>query len=97
VAWLELDARGHGAGGLSFDGTVAGQGALTVPLGWRVAVRFRNADGAPHSARIVADLLPVPLALGPAVFPGAESRRAAAGMFLRLTVSAHVTVPTFRT
>jgi len=79
VAYLELDAGGHGVGGLSFDGAVNGERAFHVPLGWRVEARMRNMDAAPHSARIVASVRPLPLDPGPAVFPGAETRNGATG------------------
>jgi len=128
VAYIELDAGGHGAGGMSFDGAVKGARTFVVPLGWRVEVLLRNRDAAPHSARVVADVRPVPLDPGPAVFSGAESAsaesgtlagnedvfvfradqsgefllacavpgHAAAGMFLRFTVSESSRIPVFR-
>ncbi|MDB4889972.1 MAG: Pyrrolo-quinoline quinone repeat-containing protein [Gemmatimonadetes bacterium] len=128
VAFIELDAGGHGAGGMSFDGAVKGARTFVVPLGWRVEVRLRNKDGAPHSARIVADVHPIPLDPGSVSFTGAEStsaeagtlagredvfvfrvdRRgefllacavpghAAAGMFLRFSVSDSSSIPAFR-
>jgi len=80
VAYIELDAGGHGAGGLSFDGAVNGARTFVVPLGWRVEVLLRNKDAAPHSARIVADVRPVRLDPGPAMFAGAESASAEAGL-----------------
>ncbi len=80
VAYIELDAGGHGAGGLSFDGAVNGARAFVVPLGWRVEVLLRNKDAAPHSARIVADVRPVRLDPGPATFVGAESASAETGL-----------------
>ena len=80
IAYIELDAGGHGAGGLSFDGAVNGARAFVVPVGWRVEVLLRNKDAAPHSARIVADVRPVRLDPGPAMFAGAESASAEAGL-----------------
>lgn len=80
VAYIELDAGGHGAGGLSFDGAVNGARAFVVPLGWRVEVRLRNRDAAPHSARVVADVRPIALDPGRASFAGAESANAEAGV-----------------
>ena len=64
---------------MSFDGAVKGTRTFAVPLGWRVEVLLRNKDAAPHSARIVADVRPVPLDPGPALFNGAESASAASG------------------
>ena len=80
VAYIELDAGGHSAGGLSFDGAVNGAHTFVVPLGWRVEVLLRNKDAAPHSARIVADMRPVGLDPGPATFVGAESASAETGL-----------------
>ncbi len=80
AAYIELDAGGHGAGGLSFDGAVNGARTFVVPLGWRVEVLLRNKDAAPHSARIVADVRPVRLDPGPATFVGAESASAESGL-----------------
>ena len=128
VAYVTLDAGGHGAGGMSFDGAVQGGRTFVVPEGWRVEVMLRNKDAAPHSARLVADVRPVPLDPGPPVFTGAESvsaaagsaagredvfafradrsgefllacavpGHAAAGMFLRFSVSRSATTPAFR-
>jgi uncharacterized cupredoxin-like copper-binding protein len=79
VAYIELDAGGHGAGGMSFDGAVKGAHTYLVPVGWRVEVLLRNRDGAPHSARVVADVRPIPLDAGPASFKNAESASAEAG------------------
>ena len=79
VAYIELDAGGHGAGGMSFDGAVNGARTFVVPIGWRVEVLLRNRDAAPHSARIVADVRPVLLDPGPALFKGAESTSAESG------------------
>ncbi|HET7457400.1 MAG TPA: PQQ-binding-like beta-propeller repeat protein, partial [Gemmatimonadaceae bacterium] len=80
VAWIRLDAGGHGAGALSFDGRTAGAGVFTVPAGWRVEVQFRNADAAPHSALVVRAVQPVPLTPGPAAFAGAASARPEVGL-----------------
>lgn len=79
VVYIELEAGGHGAGGLSFNGAVNGARTFVVPLSWRVEIRLRNLDAAPHSARVVADARPVPLDPGPASFTGAESENADAG------------------
>lgn len=75
VAWLGVDARG-----LTFDGAVNGERTFVVPLDWRVDVRLRNQDAAPHSARVVADARPVPLNPGPASFAGAETVSAETGL-----------------
>ncbi|HEV7992780.1 MAG TPA: PQQ-binding-like beta-propeller repeat protein, partial [Gemmatimonadaceae bacterium] len=80
VAYLTLDAGGHGAGPLSFNGAVNGARTFTVPLGWRVETSLRNGDGAPHSARVVARVQPVPLDPGAAAFAGAESASAETGL-----------------
>jgi PQQ-dependent dehydrogenase (methanol/ethanol family) len=123
TAWLRVDAAG-----MSFDGRAGGTGVVVVPLGWRVEVRFRNGDAAPHSARVVAAKDPVPLVPGRSVFAGAQTKsaeagilsgdgdqfsftadragtyfiacavpgHAAAGMYLKLVVSAGVEKPEFR-
>jgi alcohol dehydrogenase (cytochrome c) len=123
TAWLRIDANG-----MSFDGRAGGTGVVVIPLGWRVEARFRNGDAAPHSARVVAARLPVPLVPGRTAFPGAQTKNpeagilsgdgdqfsfvadragnyliacgvpghAAAGMYLRLVVSAGVEKPELR-
>ena len=80
TVWIDLDAGGHGAGGPSFDGAVNGERTFVVPLEWRVEVRFRNRDVAPHAARVVIDARPVPLAPGPASFAGGETESVATGL-----------------
>ena len=75
TAWLRVDAAG-----MSFDGRAGGTGVVVVPLGWRVEVRFRNADAAPHSARVVAARSPVPLVPGRAIFAGAQTKNPEAGI-----------------
>ena len=80
VVWIDVEAGGSDAGGLSFDGAVNGERTFVVPLEWRVEVRFRNRDAAPHSARVVADARPVPLVPGPSSFAGAETESAGTGL-----------------
>ncbi len=48
-------------GALNFNGFRDGGLTLTVPLGWTVAMRFRNHDGMlPHSAEVIPDVHPLP-------------------------------------
>ncbi len=48
-------------GALNFNGFRDGGLTLTVPLGWTVAMRFRNHDGMlPHSAEVIRDVHPLP-------------------------------------
>lgn len=47
-----------------------------VPLGWTVEIRLKNHDAAPHSARVVAAIDPVPPTLPAAVAPDAETANA---------------------
>lgn len=65
---------------MSFDGAVNGARTFVVPSSWRVEIRLRNLDAAPHSARVVADMRPVRLDPGPASFTGAESASAETGL-----------------
>jgi len=75
TAWLRVDAAG-----LTFDGRAGGTGVVVVPLGWRVDVRFRNGDAAPHSARVVVAREPVPLVPGRSAFTGAQTKSPEAGI-----------------
>ncbi len=48
-------------GALNFNGYRDGGLTLTVPLGWTVAVQFRNHDGMlPHSAEVIPEVQPLP-------------------------------------
>ena len=77
VAWIGLDAD---ARAMSFNAAAHGGETFVVPLGWTVEMRLRNRDAAPHSARVVSALEPVPLTLPAAIFPTAESAKAEVGL-----------------
>jgi hypothetical protein len=77
VAWIgvEADARA-----MSFNTAANGGETFVVPLGWTVEIRLRNGDAAPHSARVVSARDTMPLTIPGAVFAGAESANAVAGL-----------------
>ena len=77
VAFIGVDADSRA---MSFDGAAQGGETFVVPLGWTVEVRLRNGDAAPHSARVVASRDTIPLTIPGAVFAGAESPNAEAGV-----------------
>jgi hypothetical protein len=77
VAWIGVDADSRA---MSFNGGPQGGETFVVPLGWTVAIRLRNGDAAPHSARVVAARDTIPLTIPGAVFAGAESANAEAGL-----------------
>ena len=77
VAWVGVDAD---AGAMSFNGAAHGGETFVVPLGWTVEIRLRNADAAPHSARVVSAVDAMPMTVSAASFAGAESANAEVGL-----------------
>ncbi|HEX5073863.1 MAG TPA: PQQ-binding-like beta-propeller repeat protein [Gemmatimonadaceae bacterium] len=77
VAWIGVDADSRA---MSFNSAANGGETFVVPLGWTVEVRLHNADAAPHSARVIASRDTIPLTIPGAVFAGAESASAEAGV-----------------
>lgn len=80
-AWLRADTATQTAefdlvagltglnGALNFNGFRDGGLTLTVPLGWTVVLHFTNHDGdLPHSAEVIPDARPLPLASAPPAF-----------------------------
>jgi sulfocyanin len=72
-SWLQVDSTTKTAtfqlvagltglnGALNFNGFRDGGLTLMVPVGWNVAMHFRNHDGMlPHSAEVIADTHPLP-------------------------------------
>lgn len=63
-------------GALNFNGFRDGELTLTVPLGWTVVLHFTNHDGdLPHSAEVIADVRPLPVASVPPAFDRAFTLR----------------------
>lgn len=73
-SWLNVDSAGSKVefavvagltplnGGMNFNGADAGGLTLTVPLRWTVVLHFRNNDQMlPHSAMVIAAVVPVPV------------------------------------
>ena len=77
MAWIGVDAD---ARAMSFNAAANGDETFVVPLGWTVEIRLSNGDAAPHSARVVPVLDTIPLTILGAVFAGAESANAEAGI-----------------
>ena len=68
-------------GALNFNGFRDGELTLTVPLGWTVAMHFRNHDGMlPHSAEIIPDTHPLPTGPVAPAFPRAFTIRLEQGL-----------------
>jgi sulfocyanin len=71
---------GGANGGMNFNGAVRGGIVLTVPVGWRVTVKFRNADQMqPHSAIVIPMTPQVPATAGRPAFAGAATRQVVSG------------------
>lgn len=92
-AWLRADAATTTAefdliagltglnGALNFNGYRDGELTLTVPLGWTVVMHFTNRDGdLPHSAEVISEVTPVPIASVPAAFDRAFTIRLEQGI-----------------
>jgi len=92
-SWLSVDATSRTAtfeliagltganGALNFNGFTDGRLTLTVPVGWRVVMHFRNHDGMlPHSAEVIDDVHPLPLQPVTPAFPKAFTLRLAEGI-----------------
>ena len=77
MAWIGVEADSRA---MRFNGAAQGGETFVVPLGWAVEIRLGNGDAAPHSARVIAARDTIPLTIGRAVFAGAESPNAEAGV-----------------
>lgn len=53
---------GHGSvnGSLNFNGASNGSATITIPVGWTVAMNFKNEDAIPHSAIMLPNKMPFP-------------------------------------
>jgi len=68
-------------GALNYNDFRDGGLTLTVPLGWRVVMHFRNHDGMlPHSAEVIDDVHPLPTQPVTPAFARAETVRLAEGL-----------------
>ena len=68
-------------GGNNFNGTSKGQLLLTVPLGAKVQITFKNSGTLPHSLQIIPPVHPLPAAaLGAPAFPGAQVKNPQTGI-----------------
>jgi sulfocyanin len=80
VTFSLVAGLGGANGGMNFNGAVRGGIELTVPVGWRVTVKFRNADRMqPHSVVVIPMTPQVPATAGRPAFAGAATRRIAQG------------------
>ncbi|HYV96933.1 MAG TPA: PQQ-binding-like beta-propeller repeat protein, partial [Gemmatimonadaceae bacterium] len=66
--------------GMSFNGSSTGGATIVIPRGWTVTMRVNNLDKIAHSAIIVRDVSPLPVAPDVPAFPGAMTSNAAVGM-----------------
>ena len=68
-------------GALNFNGFRDGGLTLTVPVGWNVAIHFRNHDGMlPHSAEVIGESHPLPTGPVAPAFPRAFTLRLDQGL-----------------
>jgi uncharacterized cupredoxin-like copper-binding protein len=92
-AWLMVDSSTKTAtfkliagltglnGALNFNGFRDGGLTFTVPLGWKVVMRFSNNDGdLPHSAEVIADTKPLPYGPVDPAFDRAVTLRLSQGL-----------------
>ncbi len=83
VVHLTLVGAADGANGtMNWNGYGNGDMTVTVPLGWKVQVEFKNSGlGAlPHSLVVIDDVQPLPVEDGKPAFPRAFTRRLVPGM-----------------
>ena len=74
-------ALGSHNGGMNFNGGSGGSATITVPLGWKVRMKFVNLDAIPHSMIIIANQQPLPAIPQTAAFGAAYTRDLTAGLF----------------
>ena len=68
-------------GGMNFNGAVSGGLTLTVPATWTVVLHFRNHDQIlPHSAMVIAAVVPVPVTGATAAFAHAATHQTEQGL-----------------
>ncbi len=92
-AWLKTDTAAKTAeftlvagltgsnGGMNFNGAGNGTLTLTVPVGWKVVLHFRNDDQVlPHSAEVITEVAPVPVGAAPVAFEHAATKNATQGL-----------------
>ena len=74
-------ALGSINGGMNFNGHASGSATVTVPVGWKVRMEFKNLDAIPHSAIIIANQQPLPTIPQTAAFGAAYTRDLTGGLF----------------
>ena len=80
VTFTLVAGLGGANGGMNFNGATQGAIVLTVPLGWHVTMKYRNADQMqPHSAIVLPMTATVPATAGRPAFVGAASRQVMQG------------------
>lgn len=92
-SWLKSDSGARKAeftlvagltslnGGMNFNGAGAGALTLTVPAHWAVVLHFRNNDQTlPHSAMVIAAVVPVPVSGATVAMPHATTHHAEQGL-----------------
>lgn len=75
-----IGAFGGANGGMNFNGGAKGSHTITVPVGWSVTMEFVNKDAIPHSAIVVRDTLPLPVAPEQPAIPRAYTLDVTAGL-----------------
>lgn len=73
-------ALGSANGGMNFNGGARGDQTIVIPEGWTVKVAFQNKDAIPHSAILIPDKMPLPMAPDTPAIPGAYTRDVTGGM-----------------
>jgi sulfocyanin len=75
-----VSALGSANGGMNFNGGARGDQTIIIPLGWTVKVAFENKDAIPHSAILIPDTMPMPMAPDTPAIPGAYTRDVTGGI-----------------
>lgn len=74
VVFTLVAGKTSGNGGFNFNGYAKGALTVTVPVGWRVAVRYSNAGALRHSLDVVSYTGTQPDSAPPPAFPGASTK-----------------------
>jgi len=82
TVYVQLSAAlGSSNGGMNFNGGAGGAATITVPLGWKVRMKFLNLDAIPHSAIVITNQQPLPAIPQTAAFGAAYTRDLTGGLF----------------
>lgn len=80
VALTLIASKTSANGGFNFNGYGNGKMTITVPVGWRVTIRYLNASPLRHSFDVIAYTGKQPQSLMPPVFKGAATKDPISGI-----------------